>query len=158
MNYAILELPEGAPIEDVKKAYKRLALKYHPDKNPGTEEKFKQISEAYQAIIEPAQVQNVNQASNHHVNPHDIFQHFFSMNPGFNVHQGFNVHTGFNTGFNVHPGMTHTQHSTSIQNGKKIEVIIRTENGQTTKQTIVTDLETNSVTITPDGGLEPPTT
>ena len=144
MNYAILELPEGAPIEDVKKAYKRLALKYHPDKNPGTEEEFKRISEAYQAIIEPpVQEQNVNphdtsfhDTSFHHVNPnhaspHDIFQHFFSMN------QGFNVHT-----FNVHPGIVQTQHSVSIQNGKKIEVIIRTENGQTTTQTIVTDLET----------------
>ena len=141
MNYAILELPEGAPLEDVKKAYKRLALKYHPDKNPGTEEKFKQISEAYQAIIEPAETH-----ASHQVNPHDIFQHFFSMHPGF--HTGFNVHPGFNIQFS--PGMT--QHSVSIQNGKKIEVIIRTENGQTTKQTIITDLET------PDGGLEPPTT
>ena len=77
MNYAILELPENAPLEDVKKAYKRLALKYHPDKNPGTEEKFKQISEAYQAIIEPQ-----TQVQEHNVNPHDIFQHFFSMHPG----------------------------------------------------------------------------
>lgn len=134
MNYAILELPDGAPIEDVKKAYKRLALKYHPDKNPDTEEQFKRVSEAYQAIIEPAQVQEQN--VNHHVNPHDIFQHFFSMNPG--LHQGFNIHTGFNVQFN--PGFIQTQHSTSIQNGKKIEVIIQTQNGQMTKQTIVTDL------------------
>jgi DnaJ-class molecular chaperone len=73
-NYATLELPNNAPIEDVKKAYKRLALKYHPDKNPSEEaaEKFKKISEAYQNIIDPP-------AEPQQINPHDIFQHFFSQ-------------------------------------------------------------------------------
>ena len=153
MNYAILELPPDAPIEDVKKAYKRLALKYHPDKNPGTEEQFKRISEAYQAIIEP---QEIVPPSSHNDASHDIFQHFFSqmhphpffVYPGFNVNTGVNVNTGFNQGFvHMQPGIIHTQHSTSFQDGKRIEVIVQTENGHTITKKIITDLETNAVTI-----------
>lgn len=50
---ALLEVPETATEEDIKKSYRKLALQYHPDKNPGdasAEEKFKKISVAYQAI------------------------------------------------------------------------------------------------------------
>jgi molecular chaperone DnaJ len=48
--YEILELPKGASISDVKKSYKRLARKYHPDLNPKdktAEDRFKEISEAH---------------------------------------------------------------------------------------------------------------
>jgi molecular chaperone DnaJ len=54
--YAILELPQKASISEVKKAYKRLARKYHPDLNPGdksSEDKFKDISEAYAILSDP---------------------------------------------------------------------------------------------------------
>jgi molecular chaperone DnaJ len=54
--YAVLELPKNASIADVKKSYKRLARKYHPDLNPGdkgAEEKFKEISEAYAILSDP---------------------------------------------------------------------------------------------------------
>lgn len=165
-HYAILELPFDAPIEDVKKAYKRLALKYHPDKNPSAEaaEQFKRISEAYQNIIDPPQ-----QQQHQEVNPHDIFQHFFSqMRHGNHGNQGHQVHqVHFMPGFPFMPqgmpqgfpfmaqqqGMPQgvqfihivqpTQHSVTIQDGKKIERIV--ENGQV--KTIITDLQTNHVTI-----------
>lgn len=53
--YAILGLQKGASPVEIKKAYKKLALKYHPDKNhtDGAEEKFKQISKAYEILGDP---------------------------------------------------------------------------------------------------------
>jgi molecular chaperone DnaJ len=48
--YEILSLTREATVDDIKKAYRRLAVKYHPDKNPGdsdAEEKFKEAAEAY---------------------------------------------------------------------------------------------------------------
>lgn len=51
--YQVLEVAKSASSEDVKKSYRRLAKKYHPDANPGNEMKFKEVSEAYEVLSDP---------------------------------------------------------------------------------------------------------
>ena len=54
--YEILGVPRNANESEVKKAYRQLALQYHPDRNPGdkaAEEKFKEASEAYEVLRDP---------------------------------------------------------------------------------------------------------
>src|SRR3989338_364969 len=51
--YKILGVEKNASAEEIKKAFRRLAHQYHPDKKSGNEEKFKEVNEAYQVIGDP---------------------------------------------------------------------------------------------------------
>lgn len=54
--YQLLGVPRDADGEQIKKAYRKLALEFHPDRNQGSkdaEEKFKEVTKAYEVLREP---------------------------------------------------------------------------------------------------------
>jgi len=62
--YEVLGVKKDASADDIKRAYRRLAIKYHPDKNPGNkeaEEKFKECAEAYEVLSDTAKRQRYDQ-------------------------------------------------------------------------------------------------
>lgn len=88
--YEILGVNKTASIGEIKRAFRKLAMKYHPDRNkePDAEAKFKEINEAYQVLSDEKQRkiydqfghEGLNQQgfSAENINPYDIFNQFFS--------------------------------------------------------------------------------
>ena len=70
--YEVLGVNKSTPKEDLKKAYRKLAMKYHPDRNPDDEaasEKFKELSEAYEILSDDQKRQAYDQFGHDGVNP-----------------------------------------------------------------------------------------
>ena len=111
--YNILELDNNASIDDIKKAYKKLAFIYHPDKNkdkPEAEAKFKEISNAYSVLSNPETKEKYDMLGDERynndsgggfqhqdVNVDELFQHLFgSRRGGGNPFAHHDMFDGFN--------------------------------------------------------------
>lgn len=69
--YDVLGVGKSADATEIKKAYRKLAMKYHPDKNPGdkeAEERFKEINEAYEVLSDETKRRNYDQFGHEGVN------------------------------------------------------------------------------------------
>src|SRR4249920_2079928 len=76
--YEVLEITKTASVEEVKKAYRKAALKHHPDKNPGDKEaevKFKECAEAYEVLSDPQKRQRYDQYGHQGVSGQHDFSH-----------------------------------------------------------------------------------
>ena len=109
--YKILGVERSATADEIKRAYKKVAIKYHPDRNPGdkeAEEKFKQAAEAYDVLRDPDKRARYDQFGAAGVNGaggfggfsadsmdiNDIFRHFSDIFSG----SGFGGFGGFGSG------------------------------------------------------------
>lgn len=104
-HYDVLEVPKNASAEDIRKAYRKAAIKYHPDKG-GDPEKFKDVSNAYQVLSDEEKRRRYDQVGDegfnenggdtgfHSMNPHDLFEQLFRGAGG----GGFPFHVDFGFG------------------------------------------------------------
>jgi len=157
--YKILEINPNSNDNDIKKAYKRLAIKWHPDKNienkEVAEKKFKEISQAFEILSNKNKYTSNNFESSSFINPNDLFNKIFremdinsrnTTSTTTTVNNIFNFST-VNNNFSNFNNISSISRNTVFKDGKKIETIKETKNGITKEQIIITDLANNSKQI-----------
>jgi DnaJ-class molecular chaperone len=89
--YELLEVSKDASPTDIKKSYRTLSLKYHPDKPGGDKQKFQEIGEAYETLSDPQKKEQYDAELNGTNNP---FGRMHSMNEFHDMHNMFNMMFG----------------------------------------------------------------
>ena len=92
--YEILGVGRDADAEEIRKSYRKLAVKYHPDKNPGdkqAEEKFKELGEAYEALSDPQKRAAYDQYGHAAFDPRQRASRGFSGSGGGGFHDPFDI-------------------------------------------------------------------
>ncbi len=92
--YEVLGVSKSASADEIKKAFRRLAVKYHPDKEGGDEAKFKEINEAYEILKDPSKRQRYDQFGHAGVGGASGAGNPFEGFSGFGG-QGQNIHFDF---------------------------------------------------------------
>ena len=117
--YTILEIPKTATDDEIKKAYKKAALKHHPDRNPNNPEataKFQEVGKAFTTLSDPQKRQRYDQFGVID-GENDGPGGGGGMPPGFNPFDIFqNMFGGGGGGFPGFPGMNMNQHNNQQQN------------------------------------------
>ena len=137
-DFASLGLPVGSAMDAVKAAYRREALKWHPDRNndPGAHDMFIKITSAYEAIKQGSSGEPPQQN-----NPFEVFKDFMGGSSGYSF--------SFSSS-GMRMSGTSSSSSTYIQNGKKVTKTVVTDlgSGQTRTTVIEEDLRTGTTRTT----------
>lgn len=107
--YNVLGVDKNASQDDIKKSYRKMSLKYHPDRKGGDSEMFKKINTAYEVLSDPQKKKNYDMTGNEEGNPFmsggmppdmdNLFSSIFTGGfPGMHMHPGMG-------GGGMHPGM-----------------------------------------------------